>query len=119
MHIGVLMLIKIPKRVENRARLLRSRSAIEINQRMTMRPFAQDREIFAKSSPIGGATGKLVHSTICYTRRSAPVYLRKLKETLGNDSQHCEPAFLRTFAEWRSQRSVRKKWEKLRIRQLP
>jgi hypothetical protein len=36
--------------------------------------FAQNWEIFAESSPIGGATGKLVHTTICYTRCSVPLY---------------------------------------------
>src|SRR5437867_11639293 len=55
MNIRVLMLIKIPKCFDHRARLLRSRSAIEINQRMLMRLLAQDREMLTDGLPIDGA----------------------------------------------------------------
>jgi hypothetical protein len=34
----------------------------------------QDREILAKSSPVDSAGSDLVHITICYTCRPAPVY---------------------------------------------
>ena len=47
---------------------------------MTMCLFAQNWEIFAKRSPIDGLSGKLVHTTICYTRPYTPVYSTKLKE---------------------------------------
>src|SRR5438552_19134807 len=66
MDIRVVVLVKIPERLDHHARLLRSCSAIEIDQRMPMRPFAQDLEILANSGPINGLGGKLVHTTICY-----------------------------------------------------
>src|SRR4029077_456515 len=72
MNVGVLVLIKIPKRLDHRSRFLRGRSAIEINQRMPVRLFAQNREIFTTSNPINRLGGKLVHTTICSTQRRAP-----------------------------------------------
>ena len=49
MNIGVLVLVEIPKRLEITARgFCESCSAIEINQRMTVRLLAQEWEIFAK-----------------------------------------------------------------------
>src|SRR5438094_5705890 len=74
MNICVLMLVKIPKRLDDRARLLRSRGAIKINQRMPMCLFAQNREILANSVPVQTAARTLVHPTICSTRRYAPTH---------------------------------------------
>src|ERR1700730_14691 len=79
MDVCILMLVKIPKRLDHHARLLRCCGAIKINQRITVDLLVQNREIFAKSRPIDGLSGKLVHTTICYTRAYAPVYSTKLK----------------------------------------
>jgi hypothetical protein len=65
MNIRVLMLIKIPKRLDHGARLLRSCSAIELNQRMPVRLLAQDREILTDGLPIDRNGGNPVHTIIC------------------------------------------------------
>src|SRR6266496_25095 len=80
MHIGILMLIKVPKRVDHRARLLRCCSVIEINQRMTMCLFAQNWEVFTKGAPIHTGAGTFVHPVICSTRCSAPLLFEEIKE---------------------------------------
>src|SRR6266550_4274355 len=74
MNVGIVVLVKLPNRVEHRTRLLRRRCAVEINKRMPMCLLAKNREILAKSSPINGLGGDSVHTTICYTYRCAPVY---------------------------------------------
>src|SRR5205814_3469071 len=79
MNICVVVFIKIPKRLEHYARLLRCCRAIEINQRMTVRLFAKNREIFAKRLPINRGRSGLVHATICYTRGQAPLYSTQLQ----------------------------------------
>src|SRR5436190_19035795 len=56
MHIGVLMLVITAKRVDHRSRLLRCCGVIKIDQRMAVRPLAQDREIIANRTPIYSAT---------------------------------------------------------------
>src|SRR5205823_13363506 len=48
MDISVFMLIKIPNRLDDRSWFLRGRSAIEIDQKMAVRLFAKNREIFTK-----------------------------------------------------------------------
>lgn len=65
MNVGIVMLIKLPNRVEHRARLLRRRCAVKINQRMPMCLLAKNWEILAKSSPINGLGGDSVHALIC------------------------------------------------------
>ena len=65
------MFIKIPKRFDHRARLLRGRSTVEINQRMPMRLLVKNREIFTDRLPIDRGRSNFVHITICYTRRDA------------------------------------------------
>src|SRR6266576_4096334 len=77
MHIRVVVLVKIPQRLDHGARFLRGRSAIEIDQRMSVRLLAQNREIFAKRTPVDSAGSDLVHITICYTCRRAPVYSQR------------------------------------------
>ena len=74
MHIRVVVLIKIPKGFDHRARFLRSRSTIKINQSMPVRLFVKNWEIFATGVPIYSADSNLVHTIICYTSRRAPVY---------------------------------------------
>src|SRR6266581_2122998 len=74
MHIGVLMLVVAPKRVDDGARFLRGRRAIKINQRMTVCALSQDWEILADGAPVYTAGNNLVHTTICSTRRRAPLY---------------------------------------------
>src|SRR5215472_1320743 len=76
MDICVVVLVKIPKRLDHRARLLRGRGAIEINQRMPMGPLTQNRKILANSIPIDRA-GSFVHIIICYTHKDAPLYSDK------------------------------------------
>src|SRR5262249_34447479 len=95
MHICVIALVKSPKHVDHRARLLRRRSAIEINQRMTVCSLAQDREILADGVPIDGASSDLVHTIICYTRRRAPLY--------SSAVAGCETRRTRFAQRWRRQ----------------
>jgi hypothetical protein len=77
MNICVVVFVKIPQRLNDSARFLRGRSAIEVNQWMPMRPLAQNREVLAKGSPIQTLAGDLVHPLICYTRRQAPPYSQR------------------------------------------
>src|SRR4029450_2938842 len=49
MYICVVVLVKIPQRLDDSARFLRARSAIEVNQRMPSYLLTQDREILANS----------------------------------------------------------------------
>ena len=74
MNICVVVLVKISNRIDNRARFLRTRSAIKVDQVIAVYLLTQDREILAKSSPVDSAGSDLVHITICYTCRPAPVY---------------------------------------------
>src|SRR5437667_9250190 len=74
MHVGVLMLVKIPERLDHCPRFLRGCGAIEIDQGMPVRPLAENREISADRIPIDSAGSNLVHTIICYTRRCAPLY---------------------------------------------
>ena len=69
----ILMLVKVPKRLDHHPRFLGGGCVIEIDQRMTVRLFAEDREIFAKGVPIYGATNNLVHIIICSAGRNAPL----------------------------------------------
>ena len=73
MHICILVFVVTPKRVDYRAWFLRSCRAIKIDQRMTVRLLAQNREILADGVPIYGLGSNLVHTTICSTRRCAPL----------------------------------------------
>ena len=77
MHIRVVVFVKIPQRLDHGARFLRGRSAIEIDQRMSVRLLAQNREIFAKRTPVDSAGSDLVHITICYTCRRAPLHSQR------------------------------------------
>src|SRR5438034_9989795 len=79
MNIGILMLVKISQRLDHRARFLRSRSAIEINQRMPMRTFAKNREILAERAPIHTAGSELVHIIICSMRCYAPPLFQRVE----------------------------------------
>ena len=74
MNICVVVFIKIPQRLNDSARFLRSRSAIEINKGMPVRLLAQNRKVPAKDSAIQTLVGNVVHPLICYTRRQAPPY---------------------------------------------
>ena len=71
MHIGVVMLIVMAKRIDDRTRLLGRGGVIEINKRMTMRLFVQNRKIFANDIPIQFATARSLHGVICSPRRWA------------------------------------------------
>src|SRR5882724_4234446 len=76
MHVGIVVFVIIPKRIEHRPRLLRRRRAVKVDQGMAVRPLAEDREILADSHPIYAVTGNLVHIIICSARRCAPLYSR-------------------------------------------
>jgi hypothetical protein len=73
MNVRVIVLVKVPHRVDHRARFLRSRSAIKINQGTPMRLLVKDRKILTDSAPINSAASNLMHPIICSTRRDAPV----------------------------------------------
>src|SRR5262249_9170496 len=75
--ICVVVFVKIAKRFNNRARLLRTRSAVEVDQRMPVRLLAQDWEILAKSAPVHLARDGLMHAIICYRSGSAPVHSQR------------------------------------------
>src|SRR5262249_7465604 len=51
MNIRIFMLVKMLKRLDHRPRFLGGCRAIKIDQRMAMRLFAENREIYAKSLP--------------------------------------------------------------------
>ena len=72
MHICVVVFVKIPQCLDDGARFLRGRSAIEIDQRMTVGLLTQNREILAKSTPVDLARDSFMHPIICSTRRRAP-----------------------------------------------
>src|SRR5438105_11769997 len=72
MHIGVFVLVVISKRIQHISRFLRRRGVVKVDQRMAVRLFAEDREIFANGVPVYGATCELVHAIICFTLRCAP-----------------------------------------------
>src|SRR4029077_132140 len=76
MDICILMFIEIPKRLDHHTRLLRGCRAIEIDQRMAMRLFAEYREILAKALPIYGGVRNLVHPIICSAHGNALLYLK-------------------------------------------
>src|SRR5439155_8344407 len=86
-HICVFVLVVMPKRVDHRTWLLRGCRAIEINKRMAVCLFAQDREILAKGVPIHTAAGNFVHTLICSTRRRAPLYSRR--QSVGASTDSC------------------------------
>src|SRR5690242_12943637 len=72
MHVGVLVLIIIANRVQDGPRLLRTGSAVEIDQRMAVHAFVQDRKILSDSRPIHLALQRLVHPIICANHGLAP-----------------------------------------------
>ena len=94
MHIGVVVLVIVPKRIDHRPRFLRRGRVIKIDQRMAMGLFVQNREIFAKGLPIYCAASSLVHAIICSARRCAPPY--------SNNSE-----FLTADKEWKALSSTR------------
>src|SRR5580765_1738464 len=77
MHVGVLVLVITPKRVDHGARLLRRCRAIKINQRMAMRLLAKNREILTDGPPVHNGGSNLVHTIICSARCRAPLYSEK------------------------------------------
>jgi len=74
MHVCIFVFVIMPKRIENGPWLLRSGRAVKVNQGMPVRLLAEDCEILTNRIPIYSATGDLVHSVICSTRGSAPLY---------------------------------------------
>ena len=76
MHIGVVVLVVVPERIDHRPRLLRRRGVIEIDQRLAVHLLVEDREVLADRIPIEGAARDFVHSLICDATGGAPLYLR-------------------------------------------
>src|SRR5260370_740331 len=74
MHVGVLVLVVLPKRIDYSSRLLRGCGVIKINQRMTMHLLAENREILADGAPVHHAGSNLVYTIICSARSRAPLY---------------------------------------------
>src|SRR5262249_52761730 len=64
-------------RLDHRARLLRSRSAVEVDQRMPVRSLVQNRKILTKSAPVHLARDSLMHAIICYTSGGAPAHSQR------------------------------------------
>src|SRR5438094_3380355 len=64
MDICVVVLVKLPKRLDDGARFLRSRRAIEVDQRMAVGMLAENRKILANSFPVDSAGCELVHTLI-------------------------------------------------------
>lgn len=75
MHIRVVVFVIGTQRLDDRARLLRRRRIIEINQRMPMHLLIQDREIFPERLPIRRLFRNLMHPSMCGTLRGAPTHL--------------------------------------------
>src|SRR6266487_6591102 len=73
MHVGVFVLVVMPKRIDYRPRFLRRRGTVKVDQGMTTRLFAEDREILAEGIPIYRAGRNLVHTLICPTCCHAPL----------------------------------------------
>ena len=76
MHIGVVVLVVMLERIEDRTRFLRRGRIVKIDQRPAMHLFAEDREVLANRIPIEGAARDFVHSLICDATGGAPLYLR-------------------------------------------
>ena len=66
MHIGVGVLVILPQNFEHRARLLRRRGVVEINQGPAMDALAQDGEILTQRFPINRRACGSVHGLICF-----------------------------------------------------
>ena len=73
MHVGIFVLVVMPKRIDYGPRLLRRCGTVKVDQGMTMRPFAEDREVLAEGIPIYRAARNLVHTLICSTCCRAPL----------------------------------------------
>ena len=76
MHIGVVVLVIMLERIEHRARFLRRRRIVKIDQRLAVHLFAEDREVLANRIPIEGTARDFVHNLICDATGGAPLYLR-------------------------------------------
>ena len=86
MHIGVVVLVVMPERIDDRARLLRRRRVIKIDQRLAVHPFAEDREVLANRIPIEGAARYFVHSLICDAGHDLPLHLRTRQKFRGRQN---------------------------------
>ncbi len=62
MHIRVVVLVVARDRFNDRARLLRRRCVIKINQRLPVNFLVENREILTDGGPIGHLGGDIVHS---------------------------------------------------------
>ena len=97
MHIGVVVLVIMPERIDHGARLLRCRRVIEIDQRMTVRFLIEDRKILADDTPIDFVRRALVHDqAICaHVARCATFFAQRknaLSQIAWTRPQRGEPA---------------------------
>src|SRR3982751_4551096 len=74
MNIRIVVFVIITQRLNDSTRLLRSRSAIKIDQVMAAYLLTQNREILTYRVPIDQASSKLVRLLIGYTCCRAPPY---------------------------------------------
>ena len=74
MHISVVVLIKIPQRLDDWTWFLRSGGVIKVDELMAAYLLTQDREFLAKSPPVDLARNSFMHAIICYTSGGAPVH---------------------------------------------
>ena len=58
MHVGVVVLVVVAQRLDHRARLLRRGRVVEIDQRLAVHLFVQDREVLADRGPVDGSARK-------------------------------------------------------------
>ena len=76
MHIGVVVLVIMLERIEDRTRFLCCRRIVKINQGSSVHFFAENREVLANRIPIEGVARDFVHYLICDATGGAPLYLR-------------------------------------------
>src|SRR4030095_6536498 len=74
MHIGVVVLVVTAKCIEHPSRFLRGRSVVEVDQRLAVRLFMEDRKILTDSLPIDLCSSRLVHGLICPVPYRMPIY---------------------------------------------
>ena len=80
MHVGVVVLVIMPERIEHRARLLRRGRVVEIDQRLAMHLLVEDREVLANRGPIDGSAGDLVHRpNLRWQLDGAPLYFSRFR----------------------------------------
>ena len=76
MHIGVIIFVIMPQRIEHGAWFLRCRRVVKIEQRRAMHLLLQNRKVLTDTIPICSFARNLVHALTCLTARSSLLYLK-------------------------------------------